>query len=186
LYCLIIGGQTVILTPIQEDNLRTIYGIAPFACGWGYGGVINSSSYPMEDRTIIDFDLSSISATSVSNATLTFFIQNQQNGEKSIIDIFTFYDESTIQTNDWNEGIFYQSFGDDYGIHTLDLTSAVQSAINAGHNFLNLRMSTLTTNSSYFIIDPPWRGTRLNLTVISIPGLTNSLLFPPLNLRILN
>jgi hypothetical protein len=137
------SGQTLTTNAIAEDGLR-IFGYAgyPFVLGWGYGRIYDGGGNA--DETIIDFDLSGIPQTTpVSNATLTFFVQNQfDDGVTRTIDLSIFYGESTIQAADWYNGVYYQSCGDSYGVHVLDMTSAVQSAIVAGQSFLDLRMST--------------------------------------------
>jgi len=159
-------GQTVILTPVDEDCLRT-FDSPPFVCGWGYGSVMLQGD--VEDRTIIDYNLSGIPrGIPVSNATLTFFVQTQNRSLSSTIDLFTFYGESAVQASDWNNGAFYQSFVDTFGVHELDLTSAVQSAVAAGQSFLDLRMSTTTGLCSDFI-DPSWQSPGDSLTVALVP-----------------
>ena len=177
------GVLILFLIPTQEDCLRVINGIGPFVCGWGYGGVMNDTSRsiePVEDRTVFDFDISNLSTISISNATLTFFIQNQQNGvTTSTVDVFIFYGESVVQTNDWNEGTYYQNFLDTYGMHSLNFTAAVKNAIADGQHFLDVKLLTVTDMSPCLVIDPPWQSIRLNL-IINPP-----LIIPPSNLRVI-
>jgi hypothetical protein len=123
----------------------------------------------LEDRTIIDFNLGDIPQGSViSSATLTFFIQNQNTDAIRTIDLSTFYGESTVQATDWNNGVYNESFGDDYGIHNLDVTSAIQSALNSSQSLPDLRMSA----GQYLVrsfIDPNWQSPNASLTVVIVP-----------------
>jgi hypothetical protein len=161
------GANLFTFAPVAEDGLRIYGGPSPFLLGWGYGSVHLESD--LEDRTIMDFDLGGIPQGSiVSSATLTFFVQNQNTDAIRTIDLSIFHGESTIQVADWNNGVFYESFGDDYGVHNLDVTSAVQSALGSSQSLLDFRMSA----GQYLVrsfIDPSWRSPRTSLTVVLVP-----------------
>src|SRR5262249_3427879 len=143
-------------------------GQQPFVLGWGYGDVFNQSD--AVDQTIIDFALSGIpQGTQISSATLSFFIQTQHNGiSQQPLSVFMFSGESAIQATDWNKGTLFAIFGDTYGLQSWDLTSAVQSAINSGTSFLDLRIAT-TDPQSVTIIDPSWQSPRLSLNIVAVP-----------------
>jgi hypothetical protein len=165
---LVTAQSNISLTPVAEDGLRQWVGSKPFVLGWGYGDVFNQSD--AIDQTVIDFKLNGFEqGTRISSATLTFFLQAQHSGSFAApIDIATFYGESTIQAGDWNGGSYFASFADPYGIQNWDITSAVQSAINAGTDFLDLRMST-TDPQCVANIDPSWQSPRLSLDIMLVP-----------------
>jgi hypothetical protein len=161
------GANIFTFAPTAENGLRILDGSGPFFVA-ELGGDVHLESN-MEDRTIMDFNLSGIPQGSVvSSATLTFPIQNQNTDLVRMINLSTFYGESSIQVADWNNGSFYMSFGDDYGIHNLDVTSAVQSALGSNQNLLDFRM----TAGQYLVrsfIDPNGGSPNTRLTVVLVP-----------------
>jgi hypothetical protein len=165
--CWSASGSTVLLNPTSIDNVRHYYSYpaypAPFLCGWKTFGAVKNIPGNLEDRTFIDFDLRGLQSGPISSATLNFTVQlwGDDHGAESI-DLFSFYGESTVQASDWDKGIFYTRFLDPAGQHTMDLTSIVQSAVNAGQSYLDLRMSTIDANANVFILSP-------SLTVVAIP-----------------
>jgi len=178
-------GQ-VILTPVATDFLVMDGQQAPFTAGSGYGSVYGyQGPQPYDDiqrETVIDFNISGLQQTpSVSNATLTLSVQNLLNGVPVTIpiNISTFYGESNVQAGDWNKGAYCLSFGAlnvaQY-VYTLDLTLAVQAAVDQGESFLDVELSTPETPilESPLFIDAPSGG---SLTVIATgPSITR----PPL------
>lgn len=163
------NGQTsYTLSAASEDGLREFPpGSGAFTLGWGYGSVMVQSA---EDRTIMDFNLGSLpQGANIYSATLNFFIQNQNgDGLTRLINLYTFYGESSVQATDWSNGNYYGNTGDAYGIHNLDVTSAVQSALGQGQDLLDFRMSAGTPSVNVFI-DPSWRSGVASLTVIVAP-----------------
>lgn len=155
-----------ILNPIAFDGLRQWSGSAPFVLGWGYGDVFSGNPV---DQTIADFELSGFTpGTQISSATLTFFDQVQHGGNTpQPLDLYTFSGESAVQATDWNTGTYFNSYADPYGLENLDVTAAVQSAINAGDNYLDFRFAT-TDPDCVDIIAPPWRSPGLTLDIVEV------------------
>jgi hypothetical protein len=164
--CWIAKGSTIFLNPTSIDNVRyDLYSYpTPFLCGWNTFGAVKKTSSTFEDRTFMDFDLTGLQqAGAISSATLNFTVQlwGDDHGAQSI-DLYSFYGESTVQASDWDKGAFYTGFLDPAGQHTMDLTGLVQSAVNAGESYFDLRMSTVDPNANVFILSP-------SLTVVAVP-----------------
>ncbi len=157
-----------ILNPVAFDGLRQWAGSSPFVLGWGYGDVFGGGN--VSDETVADFQLSSFAPGAViSSATLTFFDQVQHGGNTpQPLNLFTFFGESAIQAADWKQGTYFNSYADPYGLENLDVTAAVQSAINAGVSFLDFEMTT-TDPECVDIIAPPWRAPGLTLEITVVP-----------------
>ena len=159
------------LNPVAFDGLRQWTGESPFVLGWGYGDVFGGGN--VIDETVADFQLSGFApGTKISSATLTFFDQVQHGGNTAQpLNVYTFDGESAIQATDWNKGAYFNSYADPYGLENLDVTAAVQSAINAGVSFLDFELTT-TDPECVDIIAPPWRspGLTLDLTVAPEPN----------------
>lgn len=150
---LALSAQGQNLNPVAFDGLRQWSGQSPFVLGWGYGDVFSGNPV---DETIADFGLSGFTpGTQISSATLTFFDQVQHGGNTpQPLELYTFSGESAVQASDWGAGTFFNSYADPYGLENLDVTAAVQAAINAGDNYLDFRFAT-TDPECVDIIAPP-------------------------------
>ena len=162
-------GQIYNLNPVAFDGLRELpAGSPPFELGWGYGSLTYGSE--AIDETVADFSLSGFSpGAHISSANLVFYMQTQDAGSTPLpISLYTFYGESAIQTSDWNNGVFYQSFADPDGVTTWNITSAVQTAINNGATYFDIRMATTDGGCSVFIA-PDWQSPGLSLDITAVP-----------------
>jgi len=177
---------TIVSTPIAQDTLKTIDGGSPVNLGWGFGEVAYYDYGTMwyQEEAIIDFSLSGIPGYShIASATLNFSLYNWLLREEQI-SVYTFSGESTVQTGDWNKGAFDQSFWfywnqQQYAVESLDLTAALQSAVDSGQQFLDVQMQMYTTDGDNMSIgyppnNPPY-SPILNLTVVYVPDEPNDL-----------
>lgn len=164
-------GQVYDYSPVAFDGLRELpAGSPPFELGWGFGSLTYGSE--AIDETIADFSLSQFSpGTQISSANLVFYVQTQDAGSTPLpINLYTFSGESAIQTSDWNNGVLYESFADPSGVTTWNITSAVQTAINNGASYFDIRMATTDGGCSVFIA-PSWQSPGLSLDVaVPEPG----------------
>ena len=157
------------LTPVSEARLQVLLDQSP-QLQFSLVDVMYDSSFPLEDRVFMYFDLSPLpQATPVLSANLTFFLENEHNGVPAAINLFTFYGQSSVQASDWDSGQYDQGFSDATGVRTLDLTTAVQSAFGTDQRFLDLRFSTTADPSAELVIDPAWQSPRVSLTVVLAP-----------------
>lgn len=184
-------AQSLTVTTTNVYSIRyfsNFQGTNDLLCICDFGEVINVNEYfqgvdigayqtpknLMENRTIMTFDLRSISITMsnnpISKVTLTVPLQNQDNGiPNGVIDIFAFYNVNQASTNHWTAGTYYKSFPDSPDLQTVDITSLVRSAKNAGYTNLNLRMSTSMTNTSCVFVSPRWHTNKTSLAVSYSP-----------------
>lgn len=131
-------------------------------------GAYQTPRHVMENRSVMTFDIRNIplivSNNPISKVTLTVPLQNQENGlTNGIIDIYAFYDETQVTTNNWTRGTYYKSFPDWPNFQSVDVTSLVKSAKNNGYTNLNLRMSTVRTNTSCVFVSPSWHTNQTAL-----------------------
>jgi hypothetical protein len=90
-------------------------------------------------------------------------------GPAGVIDVFTFAGTGTITPDLFSAGTFFTSFDNNQsGLEHVDVTAALQAAVNAGDPFLNFRLST-TTRDRYFL-GPPFTEDGPTLTAVPEPA----------------
>jgi hypothetical protein len=115
----------------------------------------HTSTYWAEDRTVLEFDVSSLSGTPLELVTLDLGMENGWPGPPDgIIDVFTFTGDGIVTADEFFAGgpapFMSVVVGDVDGIVKFDVTSAVQTAVMAGDRFIGFRLSTETLDN-YFL-----------------------------------
>lgn len=106
---------------------------------------INPRSFFLEDRTVIEFDLSQLSGPISSANLLTPLWNLDGGGDVGILDVYNFVGNGTISADDFFAGTLLTSFPLN-GSETadIDITTTVQRAVNGKERFLGFRLSTNT------------------------------------------
>jgi hypothetical protein len=118
----------------------------------------------IEDRAVIEFDIRGL-AGSVPLTTLNLDLLNlDPGGPVGRIDLFTFAGTGMVTPDLFSVGAFFTSFDNNQSAFELvDVTAAVQAAVNAGEPFLGFRLST--TTSDRFFLGPPFTQIQPTLAV---------------------
>jgi len=94
-----------------------------------------------------------------------------EGGDIGIIDLYKFVGRGTVIPDDFSAGTLFTSFpfNDDRGTVAVDVTVAVQEAVELGNQFLSFRLYT-NTNDRYFLgsivgFSPPELVVAENLSV---------------------
>jgi hypothetical protein len=153
------------INPTDARGIRN-FGYGPFLLDF------LSIDYFTEDRTVIEFDLSSIGQSTPLSATLDLGIVNwDPSPPDGIIDVFTFKGDGVVTDNEYYAGepnpFTHLVVGDVRELVRCDVTLAVQTSVTAGNQFLGFRLST-TTMDRYFLGDIVFRPEPV-LTVVPEP-----------------
>jgi hypothetical protein len=152
----------LILSPSDAQGIRELPGQSP--------ALLNflSVNQSIEDRTVIEFDLRGLSG-SMTSAALDLDLRNFGPVPGSI-DVYTFAGTGTVTPDLFNAGMLFTTFGtDQLGPESVavDVTAAVQAALQAGDSFLGFRLST-TTSDRYFL-GAPYTPADPSLEVTPVP-----------------
>ena len=156
-------AQAEVILPTDARGIRQLPGQSPSLLSFL---AINSS---VEDRTVIAFDIRGLSGV-VPMTTLDLNLLNlDPGGPAGVIDVFTFAGTGTITPDLFSAGTFFTSFDNNQsGLEHVDVTAALQAAVNSGDPFLDFRLST-TTSDRYFL-GPPFTADGPTLTVVPEPA----------------
>ena len=127
----------------------------------------------LEDRTVIEFDVSTLSGT-VPMTTLDLHLRElDEGGPVGIIDVFTFFGDGVIAPDDFFAGTFFTSFpaNEHLQLVHVDVTAAAQASVDAGQEFIGFRLSTITEDRYDF--GPTFPGgipPTLTVTTVAEPA----------------
>jgi hypothetical protein len=152
----------LILSPTDAQGIRELPGQPPALL------TFLSVNQSVEDRTVLEFDLRGLSQGVVS-AVLDLDLRNL-GPAPGVIDVFTFAGTGTVTPDLFNAGTLFTNFGtDQVGLEAVavDVTAAVQAAVQAGDSFLGFRLSTAT--SDRYFLGPPFTpaGPTLEVSPVS-------------------
>ena len=152
-------AEPIVLTPTDANGIRQFPGGQPFLLPFLS---VNGS---IEDRAVLQFDLSGLAGPLPGPATLELPLQNlDPGGPAGVIDVFTFFGTGAVTPDQFNAGTFFTSVGNNAsGVEHVDVTGAVQAAVGAGQPFLGFRLSTATGDR--YVLGPPFTPTGPSLTV---------------------
>jgi hypothetical protein len=147
-----------LLLPADARGIRQLPGQSPFLLNFL---AVNAS---LEDRTVIQFNVSGLSGV-VAPTTLDLDLLNlDPGGPAGVIDVFTFFGTGTVTPAQFNAGTLFTSFSNHAsGVEHVDVTAAVQAAVDAGQPFLGFRLSTATADR--YFLGPPFTPAGPTLTV---------------------
>jgi hypothetical protein len=139
------------LNPTDTEGIRRFPGGSPFHLS--FLSIKNTTVSPGEetgDRTVTEFDIGALSGA-IPSATLDLPLKNIDPGVVGTIDVFTFSGNGIVTPDLFSEGTYFTSFTNSQSsFEHVDVTSAVQSAVDAGVRFLGFRLSTMTSDR-YFL-----------------------------------
>jgi hypothetical protein len=155
-------AEADVLLPTDTRGIRQLPGQNPFLLNFL---AINQS---IEDRTVIEFEIRGLSGV-IPPITLDLDLFNEDpGGPVGVIDVSTFAGTGTVTPGLFSAGTFFTSFTNNQSaLEHVDVTAAVQTAVEAGEPFLGFRLST--TTSDRFFLGPPFTSTGPTLTVGVIP-----------------
>ena len=154
------NAETLYLNATYADGIRTLseYGYPnPFLLS---DEQVFDLAPGQVDVTVMDFDISGIPQNStISSATLGFLGENIDPNTIRTIGVYTFYGESVVQPSDFYAGSFATTFLSSYAAgqftnETVDVTAAVQSAVNASEQLLDLKLAGLDEGTRVFLEGP--------------------------------
>ncbi len=169
-----VRATVITISPVDAKGIRFIeaqYFVVSY---------LNVKTSPMlEDRTLLEFNVSGLSGT-ILLATLDLSFGNLDYPEPpdGIIDVFTYVGDGVVIADEFYAGgttPFVSFVGENdpeygygYGYISIDVTSAVQDVLTAGEEFIGFRLSTetddrFTVGWSIGVPDPV-------LTVVPEPG----------------
>jgi hypothetical protein len=151
-----------LLVPTDAQGIRQLPGQSPALL------TFLSINQSVEDRTVLEFDLRGLSPGVVS-AVLNLELRNL-GPTPGAIDVFTFAGTGTVTPDLFNAGTLFTSFDSGpAGLDTVavDVTAAVEAAVEAGDAFLGFRLSTAT--SDRYLLGPPYTPAGPTLDVSAVP-----------------
>jgi hypothetical protein len=151
-----------LLVPTDAQGIRQLPGQSPALL------TFLSINQSIEDRTVLEFDLRGL-APGVASAVLSLELRNL-GPAPGAIDVFTFAGTGTVTPDLFNAGSFFTSVGTNpVGLNTVavDVTAAVEAAVEAGDTFLGFRLSTAT--SDRYLLGPPYTPAGPTLDVSAVP-----------------
>jgi hypothetical protein len=156
-------AQAEVITPTDARGIRELPGRQPFLLDF------LSINRSIEDRTVIEFDIRGLSGV-LPLTTLDLDLRNEDpGGPVGVIDVFTFAGTGTVTPGLFSAGTLFTSFPNNQsGLEHVDVTAAVQAAVNAGEPFLGFRLSTATDDR--FLLGPPFTQAGPTLTVAPEPS----------------
>lgn len=157
------GADVILLSPVDARGIRQFPGTPPFLLNFLS---INGS---VEDRTVIQFDLTALGGSLPGPAALDLPLRNlDPGGPVGVIDLYTFAGTRTVTPAQFNAGTLFSSFSNNAsGVEHVDVTAAVQQAVDAGQQFVGFRLSTATADR--YLLGPPFTPAGPTLTVVPEP-----------------
>ena len=142
----------------------------------GFHGLLRRIPW-VEDRAILEFDLSSFSNTLLTSATIDFTISanNFSGSQYREFDLYLYVGNGIADISDFSiSGTYISSIGysvDDREQHfRLDVFNATQAILNNGAGFLGIRFNPIGDDNSPSLVEP-----NVSLTLVPEPS-TYSLL----------
>jgi hypothetical protein len=171
--CLVCVGMLLIssapaigisINPTDASGIRIIGSMGPLMLSF----LDVKKNSQLDDRVVIEFDVSRLSGT-FPVVTLDVGIENIDPGlPDGIINIFTFTGDGVVTANDFYAGgpspFTSVKVGDVRGLVSFDVTSAVQTAVTAGDQFIGFKLSTNTTDRYSFGSSIGLSGPMLTVT----------------------
>jgi|GEM_PF-2440399 len=151
---LVVAGMAMLLTavavadagpeplePADARGIRIIGGQGPMLLGFM---AIKKTATPLEDRTVIEFDISGLSPD-FESATLDLGLSNLDPGPpQTMIGIFDYEGDGVVTAEEFYAGVFFRDFEFDNPprVINVDVTESVRDAMRSGWHYLGFRLST--------------------------------------------
>jgi hypothetical protein len=100
----------------------------------------------VEDRTVLEFDVSGLGGTLPLVTLDVSYVNSDPSPPDGIIDVFTFIGDGVVTADEFYAGgpTPFTSFVGGGVFASVDVTSSVQAAVDAGDRFIGFRLSTET------------------------------------------